>query len=839
MVAGMKNRIDPNIECMPAEAGWENTDETSGKDKNQTVGKAKKSLTEEMTGEKTAEEPARDAWDKREGRTEGRKKGSWIRRGILVSVPLAVLVFCMYGFFRDKASEYEYNPLENRDNISWLYRSCYMLYKDLYNAQADEPKSYRELFLQPKEGYEWMLDSDAWDEDSETFSERYDMVEETSDNEISFYQLRNSVGDVESSFGELESQFSSLNSTYDYVIRDNLSGYYLTNMSEEDLNRGVDQQYFQVGFTFNEHGGVNVEDDVAGRNAAQIRKFANEAVRSNSPDNNLGIFGIDALQNYCSLSGPVNCTVTFRIPESDWNDGTARSELYWSVMPSSVQEYPVFIYNGRTAAASYRDAHMGVFLLMLLTLALCAGLFLPLSGEEKPWKDVKICRLPLEFLLTAGMVIFFGCGEMIFDLAVYTASGNMENFLNNSFNAYASEFIFAMKTLINIVCLTAFFFGGWYLGICARAARELGLKEYIKQKCIFYRIFPFIKSKIVATYDAVSHFDVTKNAHNIILKIVLLNGVILFVVSCFWVTGFPLTVAYSILLYVILRKYVSDLQKKYGILLHAINEIAAGNLSVAITEDLGVFEPFKPQFIRIQNGFRNAVEEETKSQRMKAELITNVSHDLKTPLTAIITYINLLKDENITGEQRRDYLDTLERKSLRLKVLIEDLFEVSKANSQTITLNIMDVDIMNLVKQVAFEMTDKLAASGLDVRINLTDEKIILPLDSQKTYRIYENLLGNVAKYAMPGTRVYVNGFRIDDTVIITMKNISAQEITVDTTELTERFVRGDASRNTEGSGLGLAIVKSFMELQGGELSLEVDGDLFKATTTWHSNFSV
>lgn len=225
---------------------------------------------------------------------------------------------------------------------------------------------------------------------------------------------------------------------------------------------------------------------------------------------------------------------------------------------------------------------------------------------------------------------------------------------------------------------------------------------------------------------------------------------------------------------------------------------------------------------------------EVKSQRIKTELVTNMSHDLKTPLTAIITYVNLLKNEKPTEEQREEYLQILERKSLRLKSLIEDLFEFSKANSQNITLNIMDVDIMNLIKQVSFEMSDKISAAGLDVRMNLTEEKVILPLDSQKTYRIYENLFVNIAKYALPGTRVYVNGFRLDDRVIITLKNISAQEITVEASELTERFVRGNASRNTEGSGLGLAIAKSFMELQGGTLELEVDGDLFKVTTTWY-----
>lgn len=362
----------------------------------------------------------------------------------------------------------------------------------------------------------------------------------------------------------------------------------------------------------------------------------------------------------------------------------------------------------------------------------------------------------------------------------------------------------------------------------------LGIKEYIRQRSLVYRFFPYAKSKCQQVYHAAEHMDLTRNAHRIILKTVILNACVLFVISILWFGGVGITVAYSAVLYLVLRKYVSDLQKKYGLLLKAVDAMAEGNLNVSLHEDLGIFEPFKPQVYKIQNGFKKAVEDEVKSQRMKAELITNVSHDLKTPLTAIITYVNLLKDESITPEQRREYLDTLERKSLRLKVLIEDLFEVSKATSQNITLNIVDVDIMNLVKQVAFELSDKLEASALDLRMNLTEEKVILPLDSQKTYRIFENLFGNIAKYAMPGTRVYVNGFRVDDTVMITLKNISAQEITVDSCELTERFVRGDSSRNTEGSGLGLAIAKSFTELQGGKLELEVDGDLFKVTTTWH-----
>lgn len=823
--SGQQGRIDKVAESAGASERKstgvaDKTDALSGQD-NGTAGQPETSDTKGGGGKR------------KDSKQKVKEQGSWIRWGLLVSVALAVIMISMYGFFRSRAEEYRTSPLEYYDNIAWLYQSSYLLYKDLYNAQSDEQKGYNELYFRPGDGYEWMVSPDAWDETIDDFQERYDSLS-AGEEESSFYTVRDGLFSIENFFQTLEDNFGTLNGNYDYVIRDNKTGFYLTNMSDADLQRNEGELFFQVSFVFNEHGVATVGDQVRGVDAAQIRKLANEAIRSNSLESSLAEDRRKELSRYGVISGPVDCTVVFCVSEQDWASGRAEARYMQRVTLGDMR-YVISPteYVRSSQGAAYRDAHMGVFLLALLTAALLCGLFLPVAGGWQAWNRVKICRLPLEAILAAGIVLFGGIGGWIFDLAVYTAGNRMMNTLYESL-IYDHDWARILSVLINLICLTAFFFCGWYLGICARAVRDLGVKEYIKQKCIFYQIFPFIKGKIMDFYDELCHFDVTRNAHKMILKIVFINAVILFVISCFWVPGFPLTIAYSVLLYVILRNYISKLQKKYGQLLHATNEIAEGNLNVKITEDLGVFEPFKPQIIRIQNGFMNAVEEETKSQRMKAELITNVSHDLKTPLTAIITYINLLKDENITEQQRKEYLDTLERKSLRLKVLIEDLFEVSKANSQTITLNIMDVDIMNLVKQVSFEMADKLEASGLDVRMNLTEEKIILPLDSQKTYRIYENLMGNIAKYALPGTRVYINGFRIDDTVIITMKNISAQEITVDTAELTERFVRGDASRNTEGSGLGLAIAKSFMELQGGELSLEVDGDLFKATTTWH-----
>lgn len=272
---------------------------------------------------------------------------------------------------------------------------------------------------------------------------------------------------------------------------------------------------------------------------------------------------------------------------------------------------------------------------------------------------------------------------------------------------------------------------------------------------------------------------------------------------------------------------------EYQSVLHATEQMAEGNLKISLEEDLGVFQPIGDSLGEVQKGFEKAVVEEAKSQNMKTELITNVSHDLKTPLTAIITYVDLLKKEDVTEEERRSYVQTLEQKSQRLKVLIEDLFEVSKAQSGNVTMNFMDVDVVNLMKQVRMEMEDQIEASNLAFRFNLPEEKIILSLDGQRTYRIFENLLNNAIKYAMPHSRVYVDILDSTADVKVIFRNISAQELDFDAERLTERFVRGDASRNSEGSGLGLAIAKSFTELQNGKMNIDVDGDLFKVTLIW------
>lgn len=387
----------------------------------------------------------------------------------------------------------------------------------------------------------------------------------------------------------------------------------------------------------------------------------------------------------------------------------------------------------------------------------------------------------------------------------------------------------------NVIMMGNFFvwFGLFLLVFLAvlefKSIFKLGFKEYIRKRTIVGRIYIALKRAVINTIDYVSEIDLHDNNNKYILKIVGINAIILLIITSLWVAGIPVVIVYSIILFFIIKKYVDVISDKYRKLTKATNQIAEGNLDVTIEEDLGVFNPFKDNLEKIQGGFKKAVEEEVKSQRMKTDLISNVSHDLKTPLTAIITYTDLLKDENLSKEKRSEYVEVLDRKAQRLQVLIEDLFEMSKASSGTMNLTLEQVDVVSLLKQTLVEVEDKLEEANLTLKTNFPAEKIMLELDSERTYRVFENLLLNASKYAMQNTRVFVDIVEEETQVTIAVKNISAEEINFAPNEIVERFVRGDQARNTEGSGLGLAISKSFVELQGGKFEIELDGDLFKA----------
>ena len=237
----------------------------------------------------------------------------------------------------------------------------------------------------------------------------------------------------------------------------------------------------------------------------------------------------------------------------------------------------------------------------------------------------------------------------------------------------------------------------------------------------------------------------------------------------------------------------------------------------------------------IGDGLDKAIYNQLKSERLKSELITNVSHDLKTPLTSIINYIELIKkEEDIKPEHIKDYVNVLDSKSKRLKVLIEDLFEASKASSGNLELNMEKIDITQLLRQAIGEMEEKLSKANLDLKLRVPEEKTYIMGDGKKLYRVLENLLSNISKYSLNNTRVYIDIIEEDDKVKLTMKNISSYELNFDPEEIMERFKRADESRNTEGSGLGLAIARDLVNAQGGRFEIDIDGDLFKSVVEFN-----
>lgn len=261
-----------------------------------------------------------------------------------------------------------------------------------------------------------------------------------------------------------------------------------------------------------------------------------------------------------------------------------------------------------------------------------------------------------------------------------------------------------------------------------------------------------------------------------------------------------------------------------------IEEIALGNMEYQIPlqglrgENLKLAEMING----IANGFHMAVEEAMKNERLKTDLITNVSHDIKTPLTSIINYVAILKQSDIADPKIQGYLDILEAKAQRLKTLTEDVVEASKVSSGNISLEYMDVDLVEMIQQTEGEMAEKFEARNLKMIVNLPAEPVVVHVDGRRMWRVLENIFGNAAKYAMPGTRVYADLKLEEDTVDLSLKNVSEHQLNISADELTERFIRGDLSRSSEGSGLGLSIAQSLTTMQGGTFNLYLDGDLFR-----------
>ena len=347
------------------------------------------------------------------------------------------------------------------------------------------------------------------------------------------------------------------------------------------------------------------------------------------------------------------------------------------------------------------------------------------------------------------------------------------------------------------------------------------------------KIFKKLLSKLKKVWNTITY------SASITSKVIIGTGIITFIwlviISMFSDNKMLPLIIVALICFIVYK--IIKILKEYSQIENKLKDVYNGNNQTELKEEdfSMVFKSSVKYLNNISNGLENAVQERMKSERMKAELITNVSHDIKTPLTSIINYVDLLKKEDIANEKANEYINILDNKSQRLKKLTEDLIEASKVSTGNVSLNLEKINIVELIKQAIGEFEDKFQNKNLQIIINCNENEININADSRYMYRVVENLFSNIYKYALENSRVYIDISIVNDTnVVIEMKNISKDKLNISADELMQRFVRGDRSRNTEGSGLGISIAQNLTELQNGTFELKLDGDLFKVKLTFY-----
>lgn len=704
-----------------------------------------------------------------------------MRAGSLVvwalSLAAGLIFLSLYPWFQERAAEEEPDILSGSEFLHEIYQANIVLYRTLQETVTGTEIDWQDLYL-----------TAAKSRVKDYQGEYYDFGEETP---LSYAGER---------LAELLDNWNTnlaagIESVIDYEIIDNASGkrianteWYLCRLGTENESQKAKDFYpYYIKMEFDDIGHLS-HVWVRGEDADALLEATSRVMKSHYLERNLyetlsysayGNIGWEEEIYYLSEGELWRMLLRVTNLPKNCTICYAMSEAQLTELKSSSR-----LFLSMSSVGNYLNSGIQETFRLLLILLFLIALLLPL------WKGYHLHEkqfLPLHFevrvvLLTAAFLLF---GELAARFVLYSMSNRWDHRLPYMLLTVLSG-LFSSKIwnvqVANLILLTVAF--RFWLALATPFCQiyVLGVNRYFKKSSLIVRFFR--RMRVVLKRERRR----LRRAH--------------------W-------------------------QKKYGYLMTAVRSVSEGNLQTEFTGDWGEFEPLKKELSSLQNAFLQAVEEEVKSQRMRNELITNVSHDLKTPLTAILTYTELLQGKNVTEQQREEYLSVLRRKSLRLKTLIEDLFEVSKASSGNVTFERERVDICSLMRQVYLEYEDGAKVSGLTFRFQFPDEKIFLLLDGEKTCRIFDNLYANILKYAMPETRVYVSVVCEGEDVRIELKNVSGTELNIPAESLTERFVRGDSARSSEGSGLGLAIARSFVELQEGRMQIEIDGDLFKVTLIW------
>lgn len=606
----------------------------------------------------------------------------------------------------------------------------------------------------------------------------------------------------------------------DFINSPNFA-YRITNTATGEKTEGGDTSLFVKDhqmystFTYDADGNVTstgdyVSTDFTYMSAYQLLKNSISISTSNARET-YEIYGKSIPKSQIQLRVPQNLKAEFAIPQNL----TENNDIIW--------------YNtGNLVHGEMSGRFLAVTCCMMVFFIGLYILFYPVSVEQEVNLFAFMRKIKAEikwaFLGTVLCLAYIG---MAF-LDVYTMTGELQTALQMLGIPYA-ELVPVVLQFIGMM-LTGLFTAMGIFEI--KYMLTSGFCRYWKEDSLIGSICGNVKRR----FEKLSEVDLSDKTDTVLLKYVLIQMVIVGVIACFWSFGIVLSVLYSVLLFFYIRKKLKKVQKDYQVLLKEAHQLADGRFDEELTQDVGIFNALGDELKNVRIGFEKAVSEEIKSQNMKTELISNVSHDLKTPLTGIKNYAELLGQDNVSGQDKQVYLENLQHYIDRLNNLIEDLFEVSKVNSGNIELNPVGLNVVALIQQAQAETEDLLKQKNLTVILDAPENGIVQALDGDKTYRIFENLFTNIAKYTLPGTRVYVSATAQPEYTEIVFKNISEAQMNFTPEEIVERFVRGDKSRHESGSGIGLAIVKSFTEVQNGTFSIEIDGDLFKAVVRFKVN---
>lgn len=606
----------------------------------------------------------------------------------------------------------------------------------------------------------------------------------------------------------------------DFINSPNFA-YRITNTATGEKTEGGDTSLFVKDhqmystFTYDADGNVTstgdyVSTDFTYMSAYQLLKNSISISTSNARET-YEIYGKSIPKSQIQLRVPQNLKAEFAIPQNL----TENNDIIW--------------YNtGNLVHGEMSGRFLTVTCCMMVFFIGLYILFYPVSVEQEvnPFAFMRKIKAEIKWAFLGTVLCLAYIGMAFLD--VYTMTGELQTALQMLGIPYA-ELVPVVLQFIGMM-LTGLFTAMGIFEI--KYMLTSGFCRYWKEDSLIGSICGNVKRR----FEKLSEVDLSDKTDTVLLKYVLIQMVIVGVIACFWSFGIVLSVLYSVLLFFYIRKKLKKVQKDYQVLLKEAHQLADGRFDEEITQDVGIFNALGDELKNVRIGFEKAVSEEIKSQNMKTELISNVSHDLKTPLTGIKNYAELLGQDNVSGQDKQVYLENLQHYIDRLNNLIEDLFEVSKVNSGNIELNPVELNVVALIQQAQAETEDLLKQKNLTVILDAPENGIVQALDGDKTYRIFENLFTNIAKYTLPGTRVYVSATAQPEYTEIVFKNISEAQMNFTPEEIVERFVRGDKSRHESGSGIGLAIVKSFTEVQNGTFSIEIDGDLFKAVVRFKVN---